>query len=130
MSRGEPLTDADRGPWLAALSEIIAASVASGQRAVISCSALKPHYRDILVNGNPSGTVGFILLEPSKEELAKRVEARGATHFMPAALLESQLQTLEYSASDLFMHLKPATIPGIMPPPEELAAAVVHRLTG
>ena len=130
MSRGEPLTDNDREPWLATLADIISTTVASKHRVVLSCSALKPHYRNALRGDTRSGTVAFILLEPSQEELAKRVEARGVSgaHFMPGSLLESQLQTLDYSSEELFMHLKPDSGTGMMPSPDELAAAVVRQI--
>ena len=90
MSRGIPLTDADRTPWL----------VRVGQRleeiegpVVIGCSALKRAYRDI-IRDNAGESVCFLHLEGSRETLSERMAKRSG-HFMPVSLLESQLATLE-----------------------------------
>lgn len=90
MSRGEPLTDADRAPWLSDVGRTLATTPSF---AVIGCSALKRGYRDIirLAAAEP---VRFLHLHTTKEVLAKRVGSRDG-HFMPPALLESQLATLE-----------------------------------
>lgn len=121
MRAGLPLTDADRAPWLKLLYDAIAHQVALGERAIVACSALKPEYRAMLRGGTPSGSVAFILLEPTSTELAKRVAVRRA-HFMPPELLQSQLDTLQYRPEDVFMHfMTDAT-------PEEIASAVIARL--
>ncbi|GAT74268.1 shikimate kinase, partial [Microbacterium sp. HM58-2] len=90
MSRGIPLTDHDRAPWLAAVGEELALHRSSGM--VIACSALKAAYRDILRTHAPG--VFFVHLSVSKDVLAERMSAR-ADHYMPLSLLESQLDTLE-----------------------------------
>jgi gluconokinase len=91
MSRGEPLTDADREPWLGALAAWLAQQHAAGRSTVLACSALKRTYRDKLRSGAPH--VGFVHLTAPREALLKRMRRRA--HFMPPALLDSQLQTLE-----------------------------------
>ena len=90
MSRGEPLTDADRAPWLVRVGQRLAAIDGP---VVIGCSALKRAYRDIIRDeaGEP---VCFLHLEGSRETLSARMASR-AGHFMPVSLLESQLDTLE-----------------------------------
>jgi len=89
MSRGEPLTDEDRWPWLARVGE----SLRGATGVVASCSALKRRYRDAIVSaaGRP---VSFIHLHGTKALLASRIAQRTG-HFMPASLLDSQLATLE-----------------------------------
>lgn len=86
MASGQPLTDADRWPWLTSVGETL------GQGGVVACSALKRVYRDHIRAAAP-GTV-FVHLHGSRELLAARLAARPG-HFMPPALLDSQLATLE-----------------------------------
>jgi gluconokinase len=87
MSKGVPLTDADRWPWL----DRVAAALAGG--GVASCSALKRVYRDRLRQGVGRPVV-FVFLRGSHAVLAERM-ARRTGHFMPASLLATQLATLE-----------------------------------
>jgi gluconokinase len=89
MRAGVPLTDADRAPWL---DEVGAALAADDGGLVMACSALRRVYRDRLRDHAP-GTV-FVHLTGSRELLAQRA-ARRHGHFMPAALLDSQLRALE-----------------------------------
>jgi gluconokinase len=92
MRRGEPLDDADRAPWLRA----VAAKVdALGDAGVVACSALKAKYREVLRGSRDD--VRFVLVDAPVEMLRARMVARKG-HFMPAALLESQLATLERTA--------------------------------
>ncbi|MFF7294213.1 gluconokinase [Microbacterium sp. NPDC008134] len=95
MSRGIPLTDDDRAPWLAAVGGEIARHRVPGF--VIACSALKVAYRDALRAHAPE--VFFLHLETTKQVLAQRMLVR-SEHFMPLALLDSQLDTLEPLAGD------------------------------
>ncbi|WP_183755985.1 MULTISPECIES: gluconokinase [unclassified Rhizobium] len=89
MSNGIPLTDEDRLPWLMSLGREMAAN----RQVVVSCSALKRSYRDVLRNG--AGTpLSFVFLHGGTKTLAARIAARNE-HFMPLSLLESQLETLE-----------------------------------
>jgi gluconokinase len=92
MRAGSPLTDADRVPWLSALSGLIAGWSAAGTDAVLACSALKRAYRDALAGGLPD--VRFAILDVPPEILRERLEKREG-HFMPASLLASQLAALE-----------------------------------
>lgn len=93
MSKGIPLTDEDRWPWLEKIGQEISASLAKDEGVVVTCSALKRVYRERL-RASAGGHLYFIYLEGSKELLTKRMGERKG-HFMPTSLLESQLQTLE-----------------------------------
>jgi carbohydrate kinase (thermoresistant glucokinase family) len=92
MAAGQPLTDADRRGWLLALSQRLAQARAAGEGVVLSCSALKHRYRDLLRQGAPD--LVLVFLHGSREVLAARIAAR-TEHYMPASLLDSQLATLE-----------------------------------
>ncbi|TCM80681.1 gluconokinase [Rhizobium sp. BK068] len=93
MSKGIPLTDDDRMPWLDLIGETMKASLDREQGVIVSCSALKRTYRDRLRKA-VNGKLLFVYLSGSKELLAKRMGERKG-HFMPMSLLESQLATLE-----------------------------------
>ncbi len=93
MAAGTPLTDEDRWPWLTIIGETMAGALAKGQGIVVSCSALKKIYRDHLRKA-AGGRLAFVYLEGSLALLSARMSARTG-HFMPPALLESQLATLE-----------------------------------
>ena len=92
MAGGTPLTDADRLPWLAAVAAWIDARRAAGECGVVSCSALKRAYRQLLVGDRPD--VWLVYLQGTRDQLAERLAARTG-HYMPAGLLDSQLATLE-----------------------------------
>ncbi|MEV3959456.1 gluconokinase [Nocardia sp. NPDC050193] len=92
MASGRALDDSDRGPWLAAVGDWLRACAAEGAGGVMACSALKRRYRDLLRAYAP-GTF-FLLLTADRDELLARITRR-TQHFMPAALLDSQLATLE-----------------------------------
>jgi gluconokinase len=94
MSRGEPLDDEDRFPWLEIVGEWLGVYADGG---VMSCSALKRKYRDQIRHHAPN--VQFLLLEGTREVIAARQAARPG-HFMPASLLTSQFATLEPLAPD------------------------------
>jgi carbohydrate kinase (thermoresistant glucokinase family) len=91
MASGQPLTDEDRRPWLDALVEWTRERQAEGVSTVLSCSALRRRYRDVLREAD-SDTF-FVHLHADFEVLAERMRQRA--HFMPASLLESQFDTLE-----------------------------------
>jgi gluconokinase len=95
MSRGVPLTDDDRAPWLAIVGEELARHRLTGL--VVACSALKASYRDVLRRHAPD--VFFVHLEATKQVLAQRMVVR-SEHFMPLTLLDSQLATLEPLGTD------------------------------
>ena len=91
MRAGQPLTDADREPWLRAVAAWIEARIAAGEHGIITCSALKRHYRDIIVR-HPE--VRIVYLQADRQVIQDRL-ARRTHHYMPASLLDSQLDTLE-----------------------------------
>jgi carbohydrate kinase (thermoresistant glucokinase family) len=95
MAAGIPLTDEDRWPWLAAVGAELAASTQTGL--VIACSALRRVYRDAIRDAAP--TAFFVELTGSPELLAERIGSRKG-HFMPPALLASQLALLEPLEAD------------------------------
>lgn len=92
MSAHTPLTDEDRWPWLQALADRIAAHEGAGRSSILSCSALRRSYRDILRSGAPR--VRFVHLHGDRAVLAARLGAR-TDHFFPSDLLDSQFATLE-----------------------------------
>ena len=94
MRAGLPLDDARRAPWLAELRALIVATLGAGESAVLACSALRHAYRDALVPRDAGGVVRFVHLRVSPAVLESRLGARTG-HFAPAALLASQLATLE-----------------------------------
>lgn len=94
MAAGAPLDDDDRRPWLEKVGEWLAEHRGGG---VVSCSALKREYRDQLRSRCP--TAEFLHLDGSADVIGRRLAARTG-HFMPAALLRSQLDTLEPLGAD------------------------------
>ena len=98
MSAGQPLTDDDRAPWLAALAAEVRRHEALGAGTVLTCSALRRRYRDALRAGDAPGSRLFVHLEAPAALLREWMERR--EHFMPASLLDSQLATLEPLGAD------------------------------
>ena len=92
MASGNPLTDQDRLEWLELLADMLRQAHSSQRAVVMSCSALKKSYRNILRAGN--NNVRFIYLKGTFEVLNKRVSER-SHQYMPSSLLNSQLSTLE-----------------------------------
>ncbi|MGE3194586.1 MAG: gluconokinase [Microbacteriaceae bacterium] len=90
MAAGVPLDDSDRGPWLAVVGEALAAAPEPGM--VMACSALKRAYRDAI--RARAGDARFVLVTAPVAVLRERIGHRTG-HFMPPALLDSQLATLE-----------------------------------
>ena len=97
MRGGEALTDADRWPWLDRLGRALGNAATAGC-AVAACSALRRCYRERL-GAAAGGRVRFVLLDATREELARRLSERPG-HYMPASLLDSQLDTLERPGAD------------------------------
>jgi len=91
MSRGIPLEDADRAPWLAILRDKIAGWIQAGQNGVLACSALKQRYRDEL---RVSPEVKLVYLQGSYELFAERIHAR-VGHFAKEGILAGQFRDLE-----------------------------------
>ncbi|MDX6230956.1 MAG: gluconokinase [Frankiales bacterium] len=92
MRAGHPLTDEDRWPWLQAIADWIGEHERAGQNAIVTCSALRRVYRDLLRDGHPS--VWFAHISVPESVLNERLTHRQG-HYMPAGLLGSQLSTLE-----------------------------------
>lgn len=94
MSRGVPLDDADRGPWLQAIHEFIAGHVEKRQNVVLACSALKQSYRERLQQGLE---MKVVYLKGSFDLFYSRLQKRQA-HFARESLLASQFASLEEPA--------------------------------
>jgi gluconokinase len=120
MAAGVPLTDADRSPWLARIAAWIADHTARGRDGVVTCSALKRRYRDLLRGS--SDDVRFIYLQGTKDVIAQRLSTRHG-HYMPASLLDSQLADLEPPAPD-----EPAITVDVGPPPSQLVTDILHMV--
>jgi gluconokinase len=120
MAAGIPLTDEDREPWLAAVSEWIAERERSRASSIVTCSALRRRYRDVLRRGHP--WVWFVHLDAPADVLLRRIQGRTG-HFMPASMLESQLATLEPLEAD-----EPGTTIPALAPPTELATRIAEEL--
>lgn len=94
MAAGVPLDDDDRRPWLEALAGLLAREHASGRSSVLTCSALRRSYRDILRSEVPEDLIFFVHLAADFDVLRDRMALR-QRHFMPTSLLQSQFDTLE-----------------------------------
>ena len=118
MHAGQPLTDADRGPWLESIAGWIRQHTDSGIPGVVTCSALKKCYRDVL---RGEGVV-FVFLDGSRDRITDRLAARHG-HFMPPSLLESQFEALEAPTGDEnFITLS------VSPAPADEAQEIIDRL--
>jgi len=120
MHGGTPLTDADRLPWLRKIAAEIDGWRACGESGVLTCSALKRTYRDIIVGDRAEVTL--IYLKGSYDLIRRRMEARHG-HFMPLTLLDSQFATLEEPTPDEH----PVTVE-VGARPTEIVAAIVTAL--
>lgn len=120
MKAGHPLTDDDRWPWLEKVAEWVEERLDAGGNGLITCSALKRSYRDI-INRRGSGVV-FVFLSGSRETIAARLAVRHG-HFMPPSLLESQFADLEEPTSD-----EPEIRVDIGPAPGVIAQGIVDEL--
>ena len=92
MHAGIPLTDADRQPWLERVAAWIDGQRVKKQPGIITCSALKRAYRQIIIGDRPE--VRLVYLRGGRDLVAEHLAGRHG-HFMPAALLRSQIDTLE-----------------------------------
>ena len=97
MAAGIALTDADRHGWLQEVANQLANPTAQAGGVVVSCSALKRAYRDLLRARTPE--LRFVYLHGAPELLAERMAGRTG-HYMPPSLLRSQLDTLEAPGDD------------------------------
>lgn len=121
MASGIPLTDNDRLGWLRSLGARIHEARDTGTGLVISCSALKRTYRDILRDEAGTPALQFIFLRGPRPLLAERLAGRRG-HFMAPSLLDSQIATLEEPSPD-----EHAWACDIEESPEVIVAALVAR---
>ena len=120
MAAGTPLTDADREPWLRRISAWIGERERERVSSLVTCSALRRTYRDVLRRGHPS--VWFVHLVAPRSVLEARMDRRSG-HFMPASLLASQLATLEPLGAD-----EPGWAIDASEPVETVAEMILERL--
>ncbi len=119
MAAGEPLSDEDRGPWLAAIGAWIDERAADGAPGVVSCSGLRRAYRDRLREGRPQ--VRLVFLQGSRELIMRRMAARHG-HFMRPEMLDSQFAALEPPQPD--EHVIEVSIDAT---PEQIVEEIVRR---
>jgi carbohydrate kinase (thermoresistant glucokinase family) len=120
MSAGTPLGDADRAPWLARIAACIDGWRARGEAGIVTCSALKQAYRDIVVGDRPE--VRLVHLVGSRALIGDRLGARRG-HFMPPALLDTQFATLEPPVPDAR-----TLVIDVGPEPDALVETIVRWL--
>ena len=120
MRSGPPLNDADRLPWLHKIAEEIDGWRRHGASGVLTCSALKRSYRDIIIGDRSDVTL--VYLKGSRELIHRRLAARHE-HFMPLALLDSQFATLQEPAPNEH----PITV-DVGGKPVEIATDIVRQL--
>jgi gluconokinase len=120
MSRGIPLTDADRTPWLDAIAHWIDDRLASGEPAIVSCSALKRAYRQRIIGARPR--VALVYLKGDIGLIAARLAKRSG-HFMPPALLASQFEALEEPQPE-----EHPVVVFVADPPARIAATIIADL--
>ena len=117
MRRGEPLTDRDRAEWLARINAI-AREQAKNKGAIIACSALKEKYRHVLTSGL-AVPLHWVFLRGDFDVIEKRMKLR-TDHFMPAALLVSQFETLEVPIGAITVDIHDE--------PDEIVEEIISRL--
>jgi gluconokinase len=123
MTQGIPLQDEDRWPWLQEIQDWMSAQAAAGKSTVLTCSALKKSYRQLL--SEAGGRVLFLHLHGEAGLIGQRMQGREG-HFMPPTLLPSQLATLEplseeeLAAGSLRLDISKA--------PEELVQTIIGAL--
>jgi gluconokinase len=120
MRSGIPLTDADRLPWLRKIAEEIDGWRSRGACGVLTCSALKRSYRDLIIGDRHD--VVLVYLKGSRDLIHRRMAARHE-HFMPVALLDSQFATLEEPTPD-----EHPVIVDVGGKPAEIAHEIVRQL--
>jgi gluconokinase len=116
MSRGIPLTDSDRAPWLTAIRDHILRFSKRGENLVVGCSALKQEYREFIARDVP---ITWVYLKGSAELIRSRLKHR-SSHFMKAYMLASQFEVLE-EPSD-------AIVVDVSPPPSAIVEEILARL--
>lgn len=119
MTEGIPLTDEDRWPWLRAIADVVTTKDREGTSTVVTCSALKRSYRDLLRAAAP---MFFVHLDAPFPVLEARMQHR-TRHFMPATMLESQLATLEPLGDD-----EAGTVVDVSPPLDDVVEEAVNAV--
>ena len=119
MEAGTPLTDEDRWPWLQAIADLVAVRDHEGTSTVVTCSALKRKYRDILRDAAPTF---FVHLDAPFQVLEARMQQR-MKHFMPTSLLRSQFDTLEPLDED-----ESGAVVDVSPPIDEVVEEAVNAV--
>ncbi|MGH3805072.1 MAG: gluconokinase [Pseudonocardiaceae bacterium] len=120
MASGQALDDDDRYPWLMAIADWIRARSRAGEGGVVSCSALKVRYRELLREANPD--VWFLHLVVDEDVITRRISCRH-DHFMPASLVDSQFQALEpLQANEVGAAIDASA------PPEEIVRSAITRI--
>lgn len=119
MRNGAPLTDEDRRPWLEAIREWVDAAPGD---VVVTCSALRRRYRDVLSTARPR--VRYVHLDGPDSFIGRRIQQREG-HFMPGSLLSSQRATLEALAHD-----EDGVVVGVESTPDEIVARILVWLGG
>jgi len=120
MRGGTPLTDEDRKPWLEAIAGWIDAVRSAGESGVVTCSALRRRYRDVIVG--PRQDVRLVYLKGTYEQIVRRMAAR-AHHYMPLSLLASQFEALEEPGA-----AEHPVVMDIEPPPEIIVERIIAAL--
>jgi gluconokinase len=121
MAAGTPLTDEDRWPWLQAIADLVAERDAAGVSTLVTCSALRRVYRDVLRSAVTTDTF-FVHLHAPFEVLEQRMGKR-TRHFMPTSLLRSQFDTLEPLDPD-----EHGVLVDVSPPLDAVVAATIEAV--
>ena len=119
MSKGIPLDDQDRRPWLVALHDLISLHLSQDRPAVVTCSALKKDYRRLLAEGNPD--LVFVYLKGDYDLIWRRMSAR-EDHYMKASMLRSQFDDLEEPSAGKALSVE------ITRPPDEIVDIIMEYL--
>jgi gluconokinase len=120
MASGQPLTDDDRWPWLQSIGDWLGEHEKAGRSAVVTCSALRRVYRDLLRDGRPD--VRFCHVAADADLIRDRMEHRQG-HYMPPSLLPSQLAALEPLQPD-----EPGVVVSVAGTPEEIVVRALAAL--
>jgi gluconokinase len=120
MAAGVPLTDEDREPWLEAVAAWIGDQERARRSSLVTCSALRRRYREVLRRGHP--WIWFVHLAAPEAVLRARIDTRSG-HYMPASMLDSQLATLEPLGAD-----EPGSTVEALGTPSEIADRLIDSL--
>ncbi|HET6619061.1 MAG TPA: ribose-5-phosphate isomerase RpiA [Dongiaceae bacterium] len=121
MHAGVALTDADRRPWLEAVAAWIDHQRAKKEPGIITCSALKRSYRQVVIGDRPE--VRLVYLRGGRDLIAQRLSGRHG-HFMPASLLQSQFDTLEEPGPE-----EDPLVVDVGPPASQVAGTIIRLLS-